>query len=62
MKDFGKILKNYLLVALEKSGARVDGDTHAELDAMVEDLESHIDHLVSESMKTHIRIHHRSKL
>jgi hypothetical protein len=37
---FSKILKHYILTALQDSGTSIVSDVYAELDSMVDDLES----------------------
>lgn len=47
MDMFKRIIKHYIILALERAGSyvRVD-DTHAELDAAMEDLDAHIRRVV----------------
>lgn len=61
MEYFTKIIKHYFILALSKAGVSIDSDTHTELDDACKDLEKHIDRIVSESMKTHLRVHHRGR-
>ena len=53
MQYFKRILKHYLILALEKQ-IRVDSDTHAELDGMFDDLETYIDARIAAAIAAHV--------
>lgn len=42
---FERILTHYVILALERAGVRVDGDTYAELEAAFEDLRQELEKL-----------------
>lgn len=50
MEYFKRILKHYIIVALRRSGADVNFDTHAELDEAFESLERTIRHIVRDEL------------
>ena len=52
MNYFKQVLKGYLILALEKQ-IRVDSDTHAELDGMLDDLEKYIDKRIAYAIEAH---------
>ena len=48
MEYFGRIIKHYIILALERSGVHVDPDTYAELDDALIDLKQDIRRIVAE--------------
>ena len=53
MQYFKRVLKHYLILALEKQ-IRVDSDTHMEVDGMLADLESYIDARIAAAIAAHV--------
>ena len=53
MKDslFARIIRHYIVVALNCSGAPTDGDTHAELEEAMIDLEHRIREIVRDELE-----------
>jgi len=50
MNYFKKIIKSYILFALQHAGVRMTGDNYAELDAAMEDLEAGVRQIVREEI------------
>jgi hypothetical protein len=55
MNYFARIIKHYIMLALEGHPIRIDSDTHAELDAAFVELDQHIKDRVLELIELHER-------
>jgi len=53
---FTRIMKNYLLLAITRTGMNVDSDTHAEIDGAMNNLTSVINTLLAENQKLTARV------
>lgn len=59
MNYFARIIKHYLIIALQGAGVRLDSDTHAELNGAINDLDQHIRQMIAEQVELHIKALHK---
>ncbi len=58
MNLFARIIKWYIMLALERAGVNITSDTHAELDDAIQALDRHIQAQVIEQIALHEQAKH----